>query len=63
MTGFFRLLSRFPLGALQTIGALLGLVVYLSSPTYRARLVANLRTAGLPARLRWRCAPLHSLPF
>lgn len=56
MTAFFRLLSRFPLGALQTIGALLGLVVYLLSPTYRARLVANLRSAGLSPRLRWRCA-------
>lgn len=56
MTDFFRLLSRFPLGALQAAGALLGLAVYLLSPTYRARLVANLRSAGLPSRLRWRCA-------
>lgn len=56
MTELFRLLSRFPLGALQAAGALLGLVVHLLSPTYRARLLANLRAAGLPARLRWRCA-------
>lgn len=56
MLGTFRLLSRLPLGALQAAGALLGLAVYLLSPTYRARIRANLARAGLPAGLRWRCA-------
>lgn len=56
MTSLARLLGRLPLGLLQGLGGLFGLLVYAASPVYRARLVENLRIAGLPADLRWRCA-------
>lgn len=52
MLRLFRALSHLPLGLLQGLGALLGLVVYASSPTYRRRLRANLAQAGYaPSRL------------
>lgn len=56
MTSFFRLLSRFPLGALQALGAVAGLLVLVVSGVYRRRATENLRRAGLPASLRWRSA-------
>jgi len=56
MTAFARFLGRLPLGLLQALGALAGLLVCLLSSAYRRRLVANLRLAGLPESLRWRCA-------
>lgn len=56
MTVFFRLLARLPLGLLQALGAAAGLLVFCASATYRARIAANLRRAGLPGGLRWRCA-------
>lgn len=45
----FRFLSRFPLPLLHNLGALLGWLVWLLSPTYRRRLAENLAQAGLPA--------------
>ena len=52
MLRLFRALSHLPLGLLQALGALLGLVVYAASPTYRKRLHANLAQAGFtPGRL------------
>jgi KDO2-lipid IV(A) lauroyltransferase len=42
----FRLLSKFPLPLLHLLGSALGWLVYLASPSYRARLRDNLRAAG-----------------
>jgi KDO2-lipid IV(A) lauroyltransferase len=50
MLRLFRALSRLPLGLLQAGGALLGLIVWAASPTYRRRLHANLRQAGYAPR-------------
>ena len=47
----FRLLSRLPLPALHAIGAVLGWLVYLASPSYRNRLKSNLGRAGFAASL------------
>ena len=47
----FRLLSLLPLNVLHRLGALLGWLVYLCSPTYRRRLRDNLTRAGY-GRLR-----------
>lgn len=47
----FRLLSWLPLPALHTIGALLGWLVYLASPTYRHRLKDNIARAGYAGSL------------
>ena len=44
----FRLLSRLPLALLHALGALLGWIVYLASPTYRRRFQANATQAGIP---------------
>ncbi|HWS76450.1 MAG TPA: lysophospholipid acyltransferase family protein [Quisquiliibacterium sp.] len=52
----FHLLARLPLAVLQSLGAALGLLVYLLSPGYRRKLLRNLSIAGLPASLRWSCA-------
>ena len=64
----FRILARFPLGLLQGAGALMGLVAFVSSASYRAKIDANLRRAGLPAKMRWVCAlqsgcTIGELPF
>ena len=48
----FRLLSRLPLPVLHVIGAMLGWVVYLVSPSYRRRLNQNMRLAGHGAARR-----------
>jgi KDO2-lipid IV(A) lauroyltransferase len=48
----FRLLSRFPLPVLHALGAALGWLVYLISPSYRRRLRSNLELAGYGARRR-----------
>jgi KDO2-lipid IV(A) lauroyltransferase len=48
----FRLLSIFPLPLLHLLGAGLGWLVYLASPSYRRRLRANLEGAGFGAQLR-----------
>jgi len=42
----FRILSVFPLPVLHALGAALGWLVYLASPSYRRRLRANLELAG-----------------
>ena len=59
MAAAFRLLSFLPLPFLHLIGALVGLLVYLASPTYRRNLRANLAQAVGPvaaSRLRWQVA-------
>ena len=48
---FFRLLSKLPLRALHALGAALGWLVYLASPSYRRRLRENLRGAGFGQHL------------
>jgi KDO2-lipid IV(A) lauroyltransferase len=48
----FRMLSRLPLPVLHVIGAMLGWVVYLVSPSYRRRLNENMRLAGHGAARR-----------
>jgi KDO2-lipid IV(A) lauroyltransferase len=48
----FRLLSVFPLSVLHALGAALGWLVYLVSPSYRRRLRSNLEHAGYGAHLR-----------
>ena len=48
----FRVLSVFPLPVLHALGAALGWLVYLLSPSYRRRLRANLRQAGYDGYLR-----------
>jgi KDO2-lipid IV(A) lauroyltransferase len=53
LVALFRLLSRLPLRWLHALGAALGWVTYLLSPTYRRRLRKNLAQAGLDSpRLR-----------
>jgi KDO2-lipid IV(A) lauroyltransferase len=47
---FFRLLSLLPLPLLHLLGAGLGWVAFLASPTYRRRFVANAAQAGLALR-------------
>ena len=47
----FRLLSTLPLPALHVLGAALGWLVYLASPSYRRRLRANLEGAGFGQHL------------
>src|SRR4051812_12974886 len=42
----FRFLSIFPLPFLHAVGAALGWLVYLSSPSYRRRMRDNMRQAG-----------------
>ncbi len=48
---FFRLLSALPLRALHALGAALGWLVYLGSPSYRRRLRENLNSAGFGQHL------------
>jgi KDO2-lipid IV(A) lauroyltransferase len=47
----FRFLSRFPLPVLHGLGAALGWLVYLASPSYRRRLRGNLALAGYEGQL------------
>jgi KDO2-lipid IV(A) lauroyltransferase len=47
----FRLLSGFPLPVLHALGAALGWLVYLASPSYRRRLRSNLELAGYGSHL------------
>lgn len=46
MALLFRLLSRLPLPVLHNLGALLGWLIYLLSPTYRRHLRENIALAG-----------------
>lgn len=48
----FRFLSVFPLPVLHGLGATLGWLVYLASPSYRRRLRSNLELAGYGSHLR-----------
>ncbi|MDB5747702.1 MAG: lysophospholipid acyltransferase family protein [Massilia sp.] len=48
----FRVLSVFPLRMLHALGAALGWLVYLLSPSYRRRLDANLAQAGFSSHRR-----------
>lgn len=63
----FRLLSKLPLRALHALGAALGWLVYLASPTYRRRLKGNLERAGYRQHLRAAIAEsgksITELPF
>jgi len=63
----FRLLSNLPLSALHALGAALGWLVYLASPTYRQRLRNNLERAGYSQHLRASIAEagksIAELPF
>lgn len=52
LTVVFRLLSRFPLAILQTMGVALGWLVYLLSLSYRNRLKDNISLAGHQVHLR-----------
>lgn len=47
MLRLFSLLATWPLAVLHPIGSLLGWLAFLLSPTYRRRLVAHARAAGL----------------
>jgi KDO2-lipid IV(A) lauroyltransferase len=47
----FRFLSIFPLSFLHAVGAALGWLVYLSSPSYRRRMRDNMRQAGYAQHL------------
>ena len=53
LTTLFRFLSRFPLAVLHPLGAVLGRLTYLASPTYRRHLRENLARA-LPGSERLR---------
>ncbi|MBS1173215.1 MAG: lipid biosynthesis acyltransferase [Proteobacteria bacterium] len=53
LTTLFRFLSRFPLAVLHPLGAVLGRLTYLASPTYRRHLRENL-AAALPGSERLR---------
>ena len=63
----FRLLSALPLPALHALGAALGWLVYLASPSYRRRLRGNLAAAGyaaqLPAAIAEAGKAIVELPF
>jgi Kdo2-lipid IVA lauroyltransferase/acyltransferase len=63
----FRLLARLPLPLLHAIGALLGRLVYLASPTYRNRLKDNIGRAGyaqyLSSAIRETGKNVLELPF
>jgi len=47
----FRLLSKLPLRALHWLGAALGWLVYLASPSYRRRMRENMASAGFSSHL------------
>ncbi|HYR26472.1 MAG TPA: lysophospholipid acyltransferase family protein [Aquabacterium sp.] len=53
MARLFFMLSRWPLAVLHPLGSLLGWLAYLLSPSYRQRLVAHTRQAGLSRWQRW----------
>ena len=56
----FRLLSRLPLRSVQALGAALGWLVYLLSPSYRRTLRSNMAQAGLDAPSLRRAAIAHA---
>jgi Kdo2-lipid IVA lauroyltransferase/acyltransferase len=56
MVFFFRLLSRLPLWLVHALGAMLGRLVYLVSPSYRRHLDENLAQGGFASGLRFQVA-------
>ena len=52
MVFLFRLVGSLPLRMAHGLGAILGWLVYLFSPTYRRHLCANMQQAGIDAALR-----------
>jgi Kdo2-lipid IVA lauroyltransferase/acyltransferase len=52
MVFLFRLLSRLPLSVIHRLGALVGQLVYLLSPTYRRNLRSNMEQAGIDPSLK-----------
>ncbi len=53
MPRIFTLLCHWPLSLLHALGATMGWVAYLASPSYRRRLAAHSAAAGLTLRQRW----------
>ncbi|WP_374315513.1 lysophospholipid acyltransferase family protein [Aquabacterium sp.] len=53
MSRLFFVLANWPLGLLHPVGALLGWLTYLASPSYRRRIQAHTRQAGMSLRQRW----------
>ena len=53
MSRLFFMLSRWPLAVLHQLGSLLGWLAYLLSPSYRRRLKAHTRAAGMGLWQRW----------
>jgi KDO2-lipid IV(A) lauroyltransferase len=53
MPRIFTLLCHWPLGLLHLLGAAMGWLAYLASPSYRRRLSAHSTAAGLTRRQRW----------
>ena len=53
MSRLFFMLSRWPLAVLHPLGSLLGWLAYLLSPSYRQRLKAHTRAAGMGLWPRW----------
>ena len=56
----FRLLARLPLAWVHALGAAIGWLAYLASPTYRRTLRANLAQAGLDEPVLRRAAIGHA---
>jgi KDO2-lipid IV(A) lauroyltransferase len=67
LVSLFRFLSIFPLPFLHALGAALGWLVYLGSPSYRRRMRDNMRQAGyaehLPAAIAEAGKSIVELPF
>ncbi|MBI2733293.1 MAG: lysophospholipid acyltransferase family protein [Aquabacterium sp.] len=53
MSRLFFMLSRWPLAVLHPLGSLLGWLAYLLSPSYRQRLKAHTKAAGMGTWQRW----------
>ena len=53
MSRLFFALANWPLGLLHPVGALLGWLTYLASPSYRRRIHAHTRQAGMSLWQRW----------
>ena len=49
----FRLLASLPLWLLHALGWAMGWVIWIGSPSYRQRWLANTRRAGVTGRTRW----------
>lgn len=56
MVFLFRILSRLPLAVVHALGAFVGRLIYLASPTYRRNLRANMAQAGVDLSLAGQAA-------